>query len=65
METFMREPNQVIHRMVLFSRVWGVDAPVEEGNLDTYIHFLRKRLRSTGSNLNLKTVRGIGYILEA
>ncbi len=65
LETFMREPNQVIHRMVLFSRVWGVDAPVEEGNLDTYIHFLRKRLRSTGSNLNLKTVRGIGYILEA
>jgi Response regulators consisting of a CheY-like receiver domain and a winged-helix DNA-binding domain len=64
LETFMREPAQVINRMVLFTRVWGVDAPVEEGNLDTYIHFLRKRLHTAGSNLNLKTVRGIGYILE-
>ncbi len=64
LETFLREPGQVIHRMVLFSRVWGVDAPVEESNLDTYIHFLRKRLSSAGSKLRVKTVRGIGYVLE-
>ena len=64
LEAFIRNPLQVINRMVIFSRVWGVDAPVEEGNLDTYIHFLRKRLAFTGSRLNIKTVRGIGYILE-
>ena len=64
LETFLREPAQVIHRMILFSRVWGVDAPVEESNLDTYIHFLRKRLLFVGSKLSIKTVRGIGYILE-
>lgn len=64
LEAFLREPDQVIHRMILFSRVWGVDAPVEESNLDTYIHFLRKRLDFVGSRLNIKTVRGIGYIIE-
>lgn len=64
LEAFLREPAQVIHRMILFSRVWGVDAPVEESNLDTYIHFLRKRLVFVGSRLNIKTVRGIGYIIE-
>ncbi len=64
LEAFLREPAQVIHRKILFARVWGVDAPVEEGNLDTYIHFLRKRLRFVGSKLCVKTVRGIGYILE-
>lgn len=64
LEAFLREPAQVIHRMILFSRVWGVDAPVEESNLDTYIHFLRKRLGFVGSRLNIKTVRGIGYIIE-
>ena len=46
------------------SNSYKQDAPVEEGNLDTYIHFLRKRLAFTGSRLNIKTVRGIGYILE-
>ena len=61
---FLRNPGQVIRRMVIFSRVWGVDAPVEESNLDTYIHFLRKRLRHVGSEISVKTVRGIGYVLE-
>lgn len=64
LEVFLRDAGQVIRRMVIFSRVWGVDAPVEESNLDTYIHFLRKQLRHVGSGLSLKTVRGIGYVLE-
>lgn len=64
LEVFLQEPEKVLHRMVIFSRVWGVDAPVEEGNLDTYIHFLRKRLRYGKSSLVLRTVRGIGYVLE-
>lgn len=64
LEVFMRDAGKVIRRMVIFSRVWGVDAPVEEGNLDTYIHFLRKRLKYVGSSLNVTTVRGMGYLLE-
>ena len=64
LEVFLRNPGKIMHRMVIFSRVWGVDAPVEEGNLDTYIHFIRKQLLYTGSTLQLRTVRGVGYILE-
>ncbi len=64
LEVFLRNAGQVIRRRVIFSRVWGVDAPVEESNLDTYIHFLRKQLRYVGSSLSVKTVRGIGYVLE-
>lgn len=64
LEIFINNPNQVLPRSVLLSRIWGPDAPVEDGNLDNYIHFLRKRLYSVKSNLNIKTKRGIGYILE-
>lgn len=64
LEVLLRNDGQVIRRMVIFSRVWGVDAPVEESNLDTYIHFLRKRLQYVGSGMVIKTVRGIGYVLE-
>ncbi len=63
-EIFLREPNTVLRRMVILSRVWGADAPVEEGNLDTYIHFLRKRFAAVNSRVTLTTVRGIGYRLE-
>jgi len=64
LEIFINNPNQILPRSVLLSRIWGPDAPVEDGNLDNYIHFLRKRLNSVKSNLNIKTKRGIGYILE-
>ena len=52
-------------REVLLSRVWGVDAEVEDCNLDTYIHYLRKRLSYVGSTLALKTIRGVGYTLAS
>ena len=50
---------------VLLVRVWGVDAEVEDCNLDTYIHYLRKRLSYVGSTLALKTIRGVGYTLAS
>lgn len=65
MEVFLRSPGVVLRRMVLLSRVWGIDAEVEESNLDTYVHYLRKRLAYVKSVLNLKTVRGTGYILSS
>ena len=64
MEIFLRNPGQTLTRTVLLNRVWGLDSDVEDGNLDNYIHFLRRRLKSVGSTLNLKTVRGVGYCME-
>ena len=63
-EVLIKNPGQILPRSVLFSRVWGPDAPVEDGNLDNYIHFLRRRLKSVGSLLQIKTIRGVGYQLE-
>ncbi len=64
-EIFLRNPGQIIPRGSLLARVWGTDAAVEDGNLDNYIYFLRRRLRSVKSQIQLKTVRGVGYQLEA
>lgn len=64
METFLRSKEQVLTRSTLLLKVWGPDNNVEEGNLDNYIHFLRRRLQITGSKLHIKTVRGVGYCLQ-
>ncbi|WP_071432570.1 response regulator transcription factor [Angelakisella massiliensis] len=64
MEMLLKNPGQILPRGLLLSRVWGPEAEVEEGNLDNYIHFLRRRLRSVGSALEIRTVRGVGYQLE-
>ena len=64
LEVFLRNPKQVLPRSLLLSKVWGPYAEVEDGNLDNYIHFLRRRLTTLRSKLKLKTIRGIGYTLE-
>lgn len=65
LEVFLQNPDTTLQRLVLLSRVWGADAPVEESNLDTYIHFVRKRLQQIGSHATIETVRGIGYCIRA
>lgn len=64
MEVFLRNPGQVLPRTLLLSRVWGLESDVEDGNLDNYIHFLRRRLHAIDSSLQLKTIRGVGYQME-
>lgn len=64
-EFFLHNSAQTLSRGALLAKVWGADDFVEDGNLDNYIHFLRRRLKSIGSCVSIKTIRGIGYqILE-
>ncbi len=63
LEIFLRNPGQILSRPILLSRVWGMEFEVEEGNLDNYIHFLRRRLKAVGSHASIMTARGVGYRL--
>lgn len=64
LEALCRQPDHLQSRAVLLGRVWGHLAAVEEANLDSYIHFIRRRLRAVGSAVRVVTVRGSGYKLE-
>lgn len=64
MEALLAEPDRVHSREELLWQVWGSDAAVEAGNVDNYIHFLRKRLRELKASLEIETVYGSGYRLE-
>ncbi len=61
LEAFLKGGGATLPRSFLILKVWGPDSDVEEGNLDNYIHFLRRRLKTVGSSLVLRTVRGVGY----
>lgn len=63
MELFLHNPDKVITRQTILARIWGVDSEIEDGNLDNYIYFIRRRLRKAGSSLLIKTVKGVGYLL--
>lgn len=60
---FIRNKGQVLTREMILNRVWGADSFVTDGNLDNFICFLRKRLKSVHSHVTIKTIRSVGYQL--
>ena len=63
-EYFFRHANQILSREQLLIHIWGPDYFVEDGNLDNYVYFLRRRLTSVGGSAMIKTIHGVGYRLE-
>lgn len=63
LDVLIKNGGQTLSRNMLLLKIWGPDSDVEEGNLDNYIYFVRRRLKAVGSRLNLRTIRGIGYCL--
>lgn len=64
LEVLMKSEGQTLTRQSLFARVWGADSDVEEASLDSYTHFVRRRLAAVSHSVKLVTVRGVGYRLE-
>lgn len=58
-----RNIGQVLEREKIIRKVWGMDNFVEESNVDTYIHFVRRRLKEVESPLVIKSIHGVGYCL--
>lgn len=64
MRLLMQFQGRSIRKDVLLSRVWGYDSNATENNVEAYIGFLRKKLKSIGSNLKIGSIRLLGYHLE-
>ena len=64
MEIFLRNPRQVLPRERLVERVWGFNDEAEYNNLAVYLSFLRKKLAFLGAEVELRAMRGLGYMLE-
>lgn len=63
-ELLMRNNEQIITKELFIEKIWGFDSEAEYNAIEVYISFIRKKLAAIGSNIHVKAVRGIGYILE-
>jgi len=59
LDLLVAERDRVVTKQQIVE-AWGAD---EGGSIEVYIHRLRKKLE--GSGLAVRTVRGLGYLLEA
>lgn len=60
----MKKPGHIISKEQFIVKIWGEDSDVTDNNVEAYISFLRKKLHYIGSNVNIKSVRMLGYKLE-
>ena len=64
MELFLRNPRKLISTNRFIERIWGYDSDVEASVVWVYISYLRKKLASLESNVQIKAARNAGYSLE-
>lgn len=63
MSLFLRRGDQVVSKEEILRKLWPGEG--EENNVEVYISFLRKKLQHLGSRGAIRTLRTIGYRLEA
>jgi len=63
-QLFMANPGQTISKARLLERIWGMDSDADENSVEAYVSFLRKKLAYIGSNLQITTLRMLGYRME-
>ncbi|MFF3876774.1 response regulator transcription factor [Streptomyces sp. NPDC001978] len=64
LELFLRNPERVLSRTLIFDSVWGYDFGPSSNALWVYVSYLRAKLEASGEPRLIQTVRGLGYVLR-
>lgn len=64
LEYFMNHSKQILSKEQIYNKIWGINNEIESNNLEVYLSFIRKKLKAIGSNVNIKSSRGLGYKME-
>lgn len=64
MELLISNPHRILPKERIIEKIWGYESDVEYNNIEVYISFLREKLSTMCSDIQIKTARGIGYSLE-
>jgi DNA-binding response OmpR family regulator len=65
LEYLMRHPGQVLSRTQIVDAVWRYDLEALSNVVDIYIHYLRDKIDQGFPRPLIKTVRGVGYKIDA
>lgn len=63
LEIFVRNKGQILSKAQLLDRLFPQDAEISENAIEVYVGRLRKRLAS--ADVQIETIRGIGYRMTA
>jgi len=65
LEYLMRNSGQRVTRMEIIQHVWNLNFDTMTNVVDVYINYLRKKVDAQSEHKLIRTVRGVGYQLQA
>ncbi|MBR5389616.1 response regulator transcription factor [Candidatus Saccharibacteria bacterium] len=63
LEMLIKSGEKTVQKDYILAHVWGADMMAEDNYVEVYMSYLRKKLKSLHSKVEIKTVRGLGYKL--
>ena len=64
MEYMMSNPRRILSAEMFMEKIWGYDSDAEINVVWVYISYLRKKLAALGADIQIKSSRNAGYLLE-
>jgi two-component system copper resistance phosphate regulon response regulator CusR len=65
LEYMMRSPGQVLTRTMILEQVWDYNFDTQSNIIDVHINRLRAKVDKGFEKQLVRTVRGVGYVIEA
>ena len=60
----LQNKNTILTKDQIFERIWGFDSDTSITVVEVYMSNLRKKLRPSGNDNLIKTIRNVGYIFQ-
>jgi len=64
LEILMRHSGRVVTKRRVEDQLFGLAAAIGSNAVEVYVHRLRKLLVDAGANIEIHTVRGVGYLVS-
>jgi two-component system, OmpR family, response regulator CiaR len=64
LEFLIQNKGAILTKEQIYDRVWGFDSDTTIAIVEVFMHHLRKKLEPSGYHFDIKTIRGVGYMLN-
>jgi DNA-binding response OmpR family regulator len=64
LEILMRRSGRVVPKQLVEDQLFGLSSNAGSNAVEVYVHRLRKQLTDAGANVQIHTIRGVGYLIK-
>lgn len=65
LEMLLLSQGKSVDKEKIIEKIWGYDTDAEYNTVEVYISFLRRKFQAVFSKTEIRSIRGLGYTLEA